>query len=126
MITSRKNETSLSVKLIKFSVPRTTIIGNNIWSEWGEWSQCTRSCGACGIQSRVRTCKTAHCRLNCRPPGYVKWNNHVKHINYKNENFSGKVQEFSTCNSEACPVDPRCAKFKFQNRLCADGSTCGR
>ncbi|CAG9538218.1 unnamed protein product [Cercopithifilaria johnstoni] len=78
--------------------PRTTIAGKNIWSEWGEWSQCSRSCGACGIQSRIRTCKTAHC--------------------------SGKGQEFSTCNLQACPVDARCHQIKFKNRICADGSIC--
>lgn len=44
----------------------------------------------------------------------------------KKINFSGKSQEFSTCNLQACPVDARCAKVKFKNRLCADGSTCGK
>ncbi|OZC07065.1 thrombospondin type 1 domain protein [Onchocerca flexuosa] len=82
------------------TVPRTTIDGDNIWSEWGEWSQCSRPCGACGIQSRTRMCKTAQC--------------------------SGKGQEFSTCNLHACPEDPKCAKVKFKNRLCADGDKCGK
>ncbi|KAM3721784.1 Zinc metalloproteinase nas-36 [Dirofilaria immitis] len=82
------------------TAPRTTIYGEDIWSEWGEWSQCSRSCGACGIQSRIRTCKTAQC--------------------------SGKGQEFSTCNLQACPVDPKCAKVKFKNRLCIDGHMCGK
>uniref|UniRef100_A0A158Q6U3 Metalloendopeptidase n=1 Tax=Elaeophora elaphi TaxID=1147741 RepID=A0A158Q6U3_9BILA len=82
------------------AAPRTTIAGQNVWSEWAEWSQCSRSCGACGIQSRVRTCKTAHC--------------------------SGKGQEFSTCNLQPCPIDARCAKVKFKNRICTDGIACGK
>ncbi|VDO50128.1 unnamed protein product [Onchocerca flexuosa] len=35
-------------------------------------------------------------------------------------------QEFSTCNLHACPEDPKCAKVKFKNRLCADGDKCGK
>ncbi|VDK87239.1 unnamed protein product [Litomosoides sigmodontis] len=49
------------------AAPRTTIAGENIWSEWGEWSQCSRPCGACGIQSRIRACKTAQCRCHSSP-----------------------------------------------------------
>uniref|UniRef100_A0A0N5AJB4 Zinc metalloproteinase n=1 Tax=Syphacia muris TaxID=451379 RepID=A0A0N5AJB4_9BILA len=76
----------------------TTVAGNNIWSEWESWSECTRPCGACGIKTRTRTCSTAHC--------------------------VGKNQQFSSCNFNACKVDPRCEKIKFLNRLCGESKAC--
>ncbi|VDM09295.1 unnamed protein product [Wuchereria bancrofti] len=98
--TMKPARTTPSLPKTTTTVPHTTIVGNDIWSEWGEWSQCSRSCGACGIKSRLRICKTAQC--------------------------SGKVQQFLTCNLQACPVDIRCTKVKFKNRLCADGNICGK
>ncbi|VDN03726.1 unnamed protein product [Thelazia callipaeda] len=77
------------------TAPRTTIAGSDIWSEWGQWSQCSRPCGGCGIQSRVRICQTAQC--------------------------NGKSQEFSTCNLQACSIDPKCVNDKSRKRICADG-----
>uniref|UniRef100_A0A1I7YRC0 TIL domain-containing protein n=1 Tax=Steinernema glaseri TaxID=37863 RepID=A0A1I7YRC0_9BILA len=79
------------------AVPSTTRSGYNIWSEWGPWSECSRPCGGCGIRSRLRQCLTAECE--------------------------SKSQEFSTCNLKACPVDARCNKILFLNRLC-DSRVC--
>ncbi|KAK0426861.1 hypothetical protein QR680_009939 [Steinernema hermaphroditum] len=78
-------------------VPSTTKAGYNIWSEWGPWSECSRPCGGCGIRSRLRQCLTKECE--------------------------SKSQEFSTCNLKACPVDARCNKILFLNRLC-DSRVC--
>ncbi|TKR59658.1 hypothetical protein L596_029297 [Steinernema carpocapsae] len=78
-------------------VPSTTKRGYNIWSEWGPWSECSRPCGGCGIRSRLRQCETAECE--------------------------SKSQEFGTCNLKACPVDSRCSKILFLNRLC-DSRVC--
>ncbi|VDN51772.1 unnamed protein product [Dracunculus medinensis] len=99
MFLFKKSNTNLKISLLSnIQVATTTIAGENIWSEWGPWSDCSRPCGGCGIRSRVRICATAQCY--------------------------GKGQEFSTCNLIACPVDPKCSKVKFLNRICVDSRVC--
>lgn len=37
--------------------------------------------------------------------------------------FSGKNQEFSACNFEACPVKADCNKILYSNRICRRDTT---
>ncbi|CAD5209896.1 unnamed protein product [Bursaphelenchus xylophilus] len=70
----------------------TTVSGVDIWSDWGSWTKCSRSCGGCGIRSRKRTCQTTTC--------------------------TGRNQEFSTCNMQACPQDKGCGKTIIISTKC--------
>ncbi|CAD5206776.1 unnamed protein product [Bursaphelenchus okinawaensis] len=87
-----KESVTTTEQSITMSTEATTVSGVDIWSTWGSWSKCSKSCGGCGIQSRKRTCQTTTC--------------------------TGRNQEFSTCNMQACPQDKGCDKTISISQKC--------